>query len=82
MESLGAEVAPFGIGTTTVNPGFFRTELLADQSTRYAEASIADYDESHDVRTTSSDVTHDIVIATHDVFRPETAHMRSDESHF
>ncbi|HEX9129095.1 MAG TPA: SDR family NAD(P)-dependent oxidoreductase, partial [Gemmatimonadaceae bacterium] len=28
MESLHAEVAPFGINTTIVNPGFFRTELL------------------------------------------------------
>jgi NAD(P)-dependent dehydrogenase (short-subunit alcohol dehydrogenase family) len=45
MESLGAEVAPFGIATTIVNPGFFRTELLTEQSTNYAEASIADYDE-------------------------------------
>jgi NAD(P)-dependent dehydrogenase (short-subunit alcohol dehydrogenase family) len=45
MESLGAEVGPFGIATTIVNPGFFRTELLTDQSTRYAEPSIADYDD-------------------------------------
>jgi NAD(P)-dependent dehydrogenase (short-subunit alcohol dehydrogenase family) len=45
MESLSAEVAPFGIATTIVNPGFFRTELLTDQSTRYAEPSIADYDQ-------------------------------------
>ena len=30
MESLQAEVAPFGIHTTIVNPGFFRTELLTD----------------------------------------------------
>ncbi len=45
MESLGAEVAPFGIATTIVNPGFFRTELLTDQSTNYAEPSIADYDD-------------------------------------
>ena len=45
MESLQAEVAPFGISTTIVNPGFFRTELLTDQSTNYAEPSIADYDE-------------------------------------
>jgi NAD(P)-dependent dehydrogenase (short-subunit alcohol dehydrogenase family) len=44
MESLHAEVAPFGITTTVVNPGFFRTELLTDQSTSYAEPSIADYD--------------------------------------
>ena len=45
MESLHAEVAPFGITTTVVNPGFFRTELLTEQSTNYAEPSIADYDE-------------------------------------
>jgi NAD(P)-dependent dehydrogenase (short-subunit alcohol dehydrogenase family) len=43
MESLRAEVAPFGINTTIVNPGFFRTELLTEQSTNYAEPSIADY---------------------------------------
>jgi NAD(P)-dependent dehydrogenase (short-subunit alcohol dehydrogenase family) len=45
MESLQAEVAPFGVNTTIVNPGFFRTELLTEQSTNYAEASISDYDE-------------------------------------
>jgi NAD(P)-dependent dehydrogenase (short-subunit alcohol dehydrogenase family) len=44
MEALRAEVAPFGIHTTIVNPGFFRTDLLSEQSTRYAEPSIADYD--------------------------------------
>jgi NAD(P)-dependent dehydrogenase (short-subunit alcohol dehydrogenase family) len=44
MESLQAEVAPFGINTTIVNPGFFRTELLTEQSTTYAEPSIADYE--------------------------------------
>lgn len=45
MESLHAEVAPFGIATTIVNPGFFRTELLTEQSTNYAKPSIADYDD-------------------------------------
>jgi NAD(P)-dependent dehydrogenase (short-subunit alcohol dehydrogenase family) len=45
MESLHAEVAPFGITTTIVNPGFFRTELLTEQSTNYAEPSIEDYNE-------------------------------------
>jgi NAD(P)-dependent dehydrogenase (short-subunit alcohol dehydrogenase family) len=45
MESLHAEVAPFGITTAIVNPGFFRTELLTEQSTNYAEPSIDDYDE-------------------------------------
>ena len=45
MESLQVEVAPFSIATTIVNPGFFRTELLTEQSTSYAEPSIGDYDE-------------------------------------
>jgi NAD(P)-dependent dehydrogenase (short-subunit alcohol dehydrogenase family) len=45
MESLQAEVAPFGINTTVVNPGFFRTELLTEQSTTYATPSISDYNE-------------------------------------
>lgn len=43
MESLQAEVGPFGIHTTIVNPGFFRTELLTEESTNYATASIEDY---------------------------------------
>src|SRR5881409_273300 len=43
MESMHAEVAPFGITTTIVNPGFFRTELLTEESTQYAETSIGDY---------------------------------------
>lgn len=45
MESLRPEVAPFGIHTTIVNPGFFRTELLTPQSTNYAAPSIEDYAE-------------------------------------
>ena len=43
MESLTPEVEPFGIRTMLVEPGFFRTELLSPESTRYAEASIDDY---------------------------------------
>lgn len=43
MESLQAEVAPFGIQTMIVNPGFFRTELLTKESTQYAELHIGDY---------------------------------------
>jgi len=45
MESLAPEVGPFGIHTTIVNPGFFRTELLTKESTNYAQASIEDYAE-------------------------------------
>ncbi|MBB4637862.1 SDR family NAD(P)-dependent oxidoreductase [Longimicrobium terrae] len=45
MQALEVEVAPFGIHTTVVNPGFFRTELLTPESTVYAEATIADYAE-------------------------------------
>ena len=43
MESLRPEVAPFGIKTTIVNPGFFRTELLTPESTNFAAPSIDDY---------------------------------------
>src|SRR5580765_1202136 len=43
MESLATEIAPFGIRTMLVEPGFFRTELLTDESTKWPEASIADY---------------------------------------
>ena len=43
MEGLAPEIAPFGIRTMLVEPGFFRTELLTPQSTQYAKPSIADY---------------------------------------
>jgi NAD(P)-dependent dehydrogenase (short-subunit alcohol dehydrogenase family) len=49
-EALQSEVAPFGINTTIVNPGFFRTELLTQESTTYAEPSIADYAERQTAR--------------------------------
>ena len=45
MESLRPEVEPFGIYTTTVNPGFFRTELLTPESTNFAGTEIDDYAE-------------------------------------
>jgi NAD(P)-dependent dehydrogenase (short-subunit alcohol dehydrogenase family) len=45
MESLAPEVAPFGIRTMLVEPGFFRTELLTPESTKYAASSIKDYAE-------------------------------------
>jgi NAD(P)-dependent dehydrogenase (short-subunit alcohol dehydrogenase family) len=45
MESLTPEVAPFGIRTMLVEPGFFRTELLTPESTKYAASSIDDYAE-------------------------------------
>ena len=45
MESLTPEVAPFGIRTMVVEPGFFRTDLLTPESTSYAEPSIDDYAE-------------------------------------
>src|SRR3954454_13533950 len=45
MESLAPEVAPFGIKTTLVEPGFFRTELLEPASTTWAQLEIDDYAE-------------------------------------
>lgn len=45
MESLTPEIAPFGIRMMLVEPGFFRTELLTNDSTTYAKPSIDDYAE-------------------------------------
>ena len=45
MESLTPEVAPYGIHTMVVEPGFFRTDLLTPESTSYAQPSIEDYAE-------------------------------------
>ena len=41
--SLALEVEQFGIKLTIVEPGFFRTNLLAAQNVSYAKSSIADY---------------------------------------
>jgi NAD(P)-dependent dehydrogenase (short-subunit alcohol dehydrogenase family) len=46
MEALSGEVQPFGIRTMTVEPGFFRTELLTPESTTFGEMSIDDYEEA------------------------------------
>lgn len=45
MESIAPEIAPFGIRTMLVEPGFFRTDLLTADSTTYATFSIDDYAE-------------------------------------
>ncbi|MFS0699322.1 SDR family oxidoreductase [Cellulomonas sp. 179-A 4D5 NHS] len=51
MESLRYDLAPFGIHTTIVEPGFFRTELLVEgASSIWPELSIEDYAE----RTTAT----------------------------
>ncbi|OHV84005.1 oxidoreductase [Ensifer sp. LCM 4579] len=42
-ESLAAELKPFGIKVTIVEPGFFRTDFLADNSLSVSAAAIPDY---------------------------------------
>lgn len=42
-ESLATEIGPFGIMVTIVEPGFFRTDFLADNSLSISPASIPDY---------------------------------------
>jgi NAD(P)-dependent dehydrogenase (short-subunit alcohol dehydrogenase family) len=44
MESIRFDLAPYGISTMAVEPGFFRTELLVEgASTIWPELDIADY---------------------------------------
>ncbi|GAF47008.1 SDR family NAD(P)-dependent oxidoreductase [Rhodococcus wratislaviensis] len=46
METLRFDLAPFGISTTAIEPGFFRTELLTEgSSTIWPELDIEDYAE-------------------------------------
>lgn len=45
MESLTPEIATFGIRTMLVEPGFFRTELLSNDSTTYAQPTVDGYAE-------------------------------------
>jgi len=50
--SLAQEVEKFGIKVTLVEPGFFRTDLLAPQSVVFGEIAVAGYDSPEAVRTT------------------------------
>ena len=43
MGALEQEVAPFGITTTIVNPGFFRTGLASPESLIWPDVSVDDY---------------------------------------
>jgi NAD(P)-dependent dehydrogenase (short-subunit alcohol dehydrogenase family) len=57
-DALRVEIAPFGIHVTIVNPGYFRTDLLSEQSTRYAEPSIPDYDQRRGPLVAAWKATH------------------------
>ncbi len=52
--SVGAEVEPFGIKITLVEPGFFRTDLLDDRNVRWPSNAVDDYAAEGDVRETWS----------------------------
>src|SRR4051795_255450 len=43
MSALAAEVEPFGIHTTIVNPGWFRTGLASPESLVWPEGRVEDY---------------------------------------
>lgn len=45
METLQLDVEPYGINTTIVEPGFFRTDLLEPESRIWPELSLDDYKE-------------------------------------
>ncbi len=43
MKALKGDVTPFGINTTVINPGVFRTEFLTDKTMTFADNLIDDY---------------------------------------
>ena len=45
MGALAAEIQPFGISTTIVNPGWFRTGLTSPESMVWPDVAVADYAE-------------------------------------
>jgi len=45
MAALDQEVVPFGIHTTIVNPGWFRTELIRTEPDLWPQVSVDDYAE-------------------------------------
>ncbi|MBY5447522.1 SDR family NAD(P)-dependent oxidoreductase [Rhizobium leguminosarum] len=59
-ESMAAELEPFGIKVTIVEPGFFRTDFLADTSLAISPASIADYEgmPAGNMRSFAADANH------------------------
>ena len=58
-EALAGEVAPLGIHATVVEPGFFRTDFLDDNSLVRTGQQLADYDASvGDTRNAANDLNH------------------------
>jgi NAD(P)-dependent dehydrogenase (short-subunit alcohol dehydrogenase family) len=58
-EALAGEVAPLGIHATVVEPGFFRTDFLDDNSLVRTGQQLADYDESvGKTRSAAGDLNH------------------------
>lgn len=57
-EALAKEVAPLGIRVTMVEPGYFRTELLAPGALQYAATEIEDYSETAGVVRRSVHTMH------------------------
>ena len=57
-EALAKELAPLGIRVTIVEPGYFRTELLAPEALQYAATEIDDYSETAGALRKSAPAMH------------------------
>lgn len=58
-EGIAAEVEPFGIKVTIVEPGFFRTDFLDAHSVRYGDVDVPAYAEGNEIhKNTFDDISH------------------------
>lgn len=57
-ESLAAEVEPFGIRATSVNPGYFRTEFLSNESLNATTIQLPEYENVREMQKLHEEKLH------------------------
>ncbi|RKN83530.1 oxidoreductase [Ulvibacterium marinum] len=57
-ESLAVEVEPFGIRATSVNPGYFRTEFLSNESLNATKIQLPEYENVREMQKLHEEKLH------------------------